>query len=93
MKKMNTMKYLPKKDAILKVIAFLFSLNEEEKQLTLNALGLPLGTPEEMVDIFLTVQRLYSKDTGRRIRHESLHLTFDEAMDRTGQNRALETNF
>lgn len=80
-------------DAILKVIAFLFSPNEEEKSLTINALGLPLGTPEAMAEIFLNVQRLYSKDSGRRIRHESLHLTFDEAMDKKGQNRALEIFF
>lgn len=80
-------------DAILKVIAFLFSPNEEEISLTINALGLPRGAPEAMAEIFLNVQRLYSKDSGRRIRHESLHLTFDDAMDKKGQNRALEIFF
>lgn len=29
----------------------------------------------------------------RQKRHESLHMTFDETMDRTGQNRALEIFF
>ena len=52
-------------------------------------LGLPLGTPNEMTDIFLGIQRLYSKDSGRRIRHECLFLTLDEAFDTKEKTRCL----
>ena len=77
-------------DAIVKVLGYVTCADESETCLYTGALGLPLGTPDDMAAVFLGVQRLYSKDSGRRVRHECLHLTYEETMDKEGRNRAVE---
>ncbi len=77
-------------DAIINVLGYIMHPDEEEAHLYTGALGLPLATPDEMAEIFLGIQRLYSKDSGRRIRHECLRLTSDEVLDINRRNRVIE---
>lgn len=77
-------------DAIVKVLGYVTCADESEACLYTGALGLPLGTPDDMAAVFLGIQRLYSKDSGRRVRHECLHLTPEEPIDTKGRNRAVE---
>ncbi len=77
-------------DAIINVLGYITHTDGEEAHLYTGALGLPLAAPDEMAEIFLGIQRLYSKDSGRRIRHECLCLSPDEALDINGQSRVME---
>ena len=77
-------------DAIINVLGYVMHTSEEETLIYNGAFGLPLATPDEMAEIFLGIQRLYSKNSGRRIRHECLHLTPEEPIDTEGRNRVIE---
>lgn len=80
-------------DAIIRLLTYISQPEDKETLIHMGALGLPLASPAEMAEIMIGVQRIYAKDSGRRIRHECLHIPISEATDQKGSLRIWEISF
>ena len=87
----NNLSFNYKNDnVIINILEYALHTSKKDKLIYNGAFDLPLATPDEMAEIFLGIQRLYSKNSHRRIRHEFLHPTLEEPIDTEGRNRVVE---